>query len=268
MKKKFTAQYFERKRPDYTHQNIFHDRKYILFPKDNAVTSSLLNGWLYKEYMFQFLTDNAIPVLGTNIIDIGANNGHFTVEFAHLVGDTGNVYAFEPQRVIFQQLCGNIFINGLDNVHAYNLAIGDKNILTEIERPDYFSQGNVNFGDVHVGNIHTDKKEQIQQIALDSIPFENVSIIKIDVQGFEPFVIEGAKNTIKKHRPYIFIEVEGEQLEKYGKSEDELVRQIEDLQYVVKRFQFGVPYHTKTGMCLDYVCIPKEKYNQRSYKIR
>ena len=67
------------------------------------------------------------------IIDIGANNGHFTVEFAQYVGDNGKVHSFEPQRIIFQQLCGNVFLNGLDNVYTYNVALGDKVGITYVE---------------------------------------------------------------------------------------------------------------------------------------
>ena len=88
MKKTFNIQYFERIRKNHIHTLQPAYRKYILFPNDNAVTSCLINGSIYEPYYFDFISDNLISLDGMEIIDIGANNGHFTVEFAQYVGDT------------------------------------------------------------------------------------------------------------------------------------------------------------------------------------
>ncbi len=103
---------------------------------------------------------------------------------------------------------------------------------------------------------------------LDSFDFNAVKVLKIDVQGYESNVIEGAVKTIEKHRPYIFIEIEEECLVKFGSSEKDLIKQIEELGYVVKRFQVGIPYNSTSGYCLDCVCIPKEKYENKNYIIK
>jgi FkbM family methyltransferase len=268
MKRTFNVEYFERNRKNHIRPLLPAKRKYVLFPNDNAITSSLIEGWVYEPYLFHFISDNMIELEGTEIVDVGANNGHFTIEFSHYVGDTGKVYAFEPQRVIFQQLCGNIFLNGLDNVFAYNAAIGKEAGMTYIEKVDYFERGNVNFGDVHTINKNSENNEVIAITKLDDIEFQNLSVVKIDVQGFESYVLEGSEVTIWKHRPYIFIEIEEDQLQKYGFTEEKLIKQIERMDYVVKRFQVGVPYQTKSGVCLDCVCIPKEKFEKENYKIR
>lgn len=152
MKKIFNIQYYERIRKNHINSLVPANRKYILFPKDNAVSSSLIDGRTYEPYMFKFISDNLIDLEDSEIVDIGANNGHFTIEFAHYVGDNGRVYSFEPQRIIFQQLCGNVFLNGLDNVYCYNTAVGDMDGITTIETPNYFNDGDVNFGDVHIKN--------------------------------------------------------------------------------------------------------------------
>ena len=121
MKNKFSVEYYQRVRKNVLRPLDANFRRYVLFPNDNAVTASLIEGWNYEEYMFHFINDNMLDLEGTDVIDIGANNGNFTIEFAELVGDNGKVYAFEPQRIIFQQLCGNVFLNGLDNVYTYNV---------------------------------------------------------------------------------------------------------------------------------------------------
>lgn len=268
MKKTFNVQYYERERKNHIHPLMPAKRKYVLFPNDNAVTSSLIEGGIYEPYLFYFLSDNMIELEGTEIVDIGANNGHFTIEFANYVGDCGRVYAFEPQRIIYQQLCANIFLNGLDNVFAYNVAIGKEAGTTFIEKINYFETGRVNFGDVHTISKNIDNNEVVAMTKIDDIEFQNLSVIKIDVQGFEPYVLEGSQTTIWKHRPYIFIEIEEDQLQKYGFTEDSLIKQLEKMDYVVIRFQIGIPYQTKNGVCLDCVCIPKEKFEKQNYKIR
>ena len=261
MKTKFQIGLYQSSKRDFIVKHITNNLKFALFPNDNAVSSSIINGWQYEPYMFEFLIRNNIQTTGRSIIDIGANNGSFAVDFAHLVGDKGNVYSFEPQRIIFYQLCGNVFMNGIDNVHCYNLAIGNSDTDIQVQKPNYFQNGNVNFGDVKVGKVEGESVS-VQQRRLDYFDFNDVVFIKIDVQGYELNVIKGAENTIRKYRPYLFVEFEDDLLQEAGTSEKELQEKIESLGYVVKRFQEGMPYQTTSGKCLDCVCIPKEKFEE------
>lgn len=266
MKTKFQIGLYQSSKRDFIVKHITNNLKFALFPNDNAVSSSIINGWQYEPYMFEFLIRNNIQTTGRSIIDIGANNGSFAVDFAHLVGDRGNVYSFEPQRIIFYQLCGNVFMNGIDNVHCYNLAIGNSDTDIQVQKPNYFQNGNVNFGDVKVGKVEGESVS-VQQRRLDYFDFNDVVFIKIDVQGYELNVIKGAENTIRKHRPYLFVEFEDDLLKEAGTSEKELQEKIESLGYVVKRFQEGMPYQTTSGKCLDCVCIPKEKFEEFNHII-
>jgi len=252
----------------YTTQAIKNKRgrKYILFPKDNAVTSSLYNNELYEPWLYEFLHVNDIPVEGTEIIDIGSNNGQIAIEFAHLVGDGGTVHAFEPQRVIYYQLCGNVFFNGLDNVLCNHMAIGNYDGITKVENPNYFDKGFVNFGDVHVGKEFKDY-EVVQIKKLDSFTFTRVSVMKIDVQGFEIEVLNGAINTINEHRPIIFIEIEEDQLHRYGQTEESVINVLKDLNYTVNRFHEGKPFQTISGKCLDFVAVPNDRYDINKIKL-
>jgi len=157
------------------------------------------------------------------------------------------------------QLCANVFLNGLDNVYTYNFALGDTNKEVKLEKPDYHDKRTVNFGNVAILDNVCKNYDIVETKRLDDFEFKNVSFIKIDVQGYEPFVIEGAKETISKHRPYLFVEFEDHMLIPNGSSDDELKQQIEALGYEVKRFKDGIPYQTKSGKCLDCVCIPIER---------
>jgi FkbM family methyltransferase len=266
MKTKFQIGLYQSSKRDFIVKHITNNLKFALFPNDNAVSSSIINGWQYEPYMFEFLIRNNIQTTGRSIIDIGANNGSFAVDFAHLVGDKGNVYSFEPQRIVYYQLCGNVFMNGIDNVYCYNLAIGNSDTDIQVQKPNYFQNGNVNFGDVKVGKVQGDSVS-VEQRRLDYFDFNDVIFIKIDVQGYELNVIKGAENTIRKHRPYLFVEFEDDLLKEAGTSEKELQDKIESLGYIVKRFQEGMPYQTTSGKCLDCVCIPKEKFEEFNHII-
>jgi FkbM family methyltransferase len=269
MKTKFQIGLFQYIKKDFIVKHITNNLKFALFPNDNAVSSSIINGWQYEPYMFEFLERNNIITTDKDIIDIGANNGSFAVDFAHLVGDSGKVYAFEPQRLIYYQLCGNVFMNGLDNVYTFNIALGNVCDTIYMEKSNYYDSGNVNFGNIKVDKINQPldfssrqikaDKEWITQLTLDSFSFNDVAFIKIDVQGYELNVIKGAEKTIAEHRPYLFVEFEDDLLQEAGTSEKELQEKIESLGYVVKRFQEGISYQTTSGKCLDCVCIPKEK---------
>jgi FkbM family methyltransferase len=263
VKKKFNVEIYSTEKIDKRNSLVKNKLKYALFPNDNAVTSSIIQGWQYEPYIFEFLKINCIETYGKDIVDVGANNGNFAVEFSHLAGDDGKVHSFEPQRIIYYQLCTNVFINGLDNVYCHNVAIGNKNDIAFMEEPNYMSKEAVNFGDVRIKKP-SENNVIVKLKKLDDYDFQDVVFIKIDVQGYESFVIDGALSTIKKHRPYLFVEFEEHLLVENGSSEDLLKKQIEDIGYVVKRFQEGIPYQTESGMCLDCVCIPIEK--EESFK--
>ena len=93
---------------------------------------------------------------------------------------------------------------------------------------------------------------------LDSYDFENIVLIKIDTQGHEYFVLEGAKETIRQHRPYIILEIEKVFLDLYGIEVSTLYNLLNELGYTCFQLSKGVPYFTSTGYCVDYVAIPNE----------
>src|SRR5215831_3472721 len=61
---------------------------------------------------------------GQSVIEVGSNIGAHTLHLAKLVGPQGTVYAFEPQRLLFQLLCANVTLNERFNVRTYHGAVG------------------------------------------------------------------------------------------------------------------------------------------------
>jgi len=147
---------------------------------------------------------------------------------------------------VYYQLCGNVFANGLPNVMCENVALGDTTDgdSISVEDLDYFSES-VNSGNTHVGQFGS---HVVQVNNLDDYQLDNVSLIKIDVQGYEPYVLDGAKQTILKNKPTIFIEIEPEHLEMFGFNKWDVFNRLHELGYKV------IHDHT-----FDYVAIPLEK---------
>lgn len=75
---------------------------------------------------------NILLPKGAVVVDIGAHVGPHAIALAHQVGPTGRVYAFEPQRTLFNLLCGNAALNGYYNVKAEQLALSDKEGYVEV----------------------------------------------------------------------------------------------------------------------------------------
>jgi FkbM family methyltransferase len=129
---------------------------------------------------------------GAVAFDVGASLGIHTVFMAKRVGDTGRVVAFEPEQGSFQKLLANVALNGLTNVLALPVGLGE-------ERRDVPLYG----GAEYCFNLGQ-KGREIHQMAeiwpgdeviqKKSLPPPN--LVKIDVEGFEYFVLKGLRKTL------------------------------------------------------------------------
>jgi FkbM family methyltransferase len=183
----------------------------------------LLRGDMISQYVDMYgewseteidLFKQLLPTDGV-CIEIGSNIGMHAVPLSMICGE-GRVYCFEPQRPLFHILCGNIALNNRLNVVARNQAVGDKRECVDIETSDY--DENWNYGSFSVTSGFSRegsfkgavRKEPVDVISLDDDStigrLDRVHLIKIDVEGFEPKVLRGAKKLIARHKPDIFVE--------------------------------------------------------------
>ncbi|WP_037368041.1 FkbM family methyltransferase [Selenomonas ruminantium] len=180
----------------------FRYGKIIYNTRDQYIGKSLE---LYGEYsesearIFEFFIKP-----GDTVVEVGANIGSHTVHLAQLVGDSGVVWAFEPQRLVFQLLAGNMAINGITNVFCQQQCVSDKSgtILVPVLDVDDI----VNWGGLSLE--HSQAGEPVQVITLDSLELPRCDFMKIDVEGMEQNVLQGARKTIEKYRPVIYMEAD------------------------------------------------------------
>ncbi len=136
---------------------------------------------------------------GYVVIEAGGNFGTHTVAIAQIVGDVGCVFAFEPQRLVYRVLVANAVINSLSNVTAVHAGLGA--LLGSIKVPILNPTKGLNFDSFRLGQFDTGENVPIQTI--DSLDLNRCRLIKVDVEGMECEVLEGAHNTIERLRPLL-----------------------------------------------------------------
>lgn len=136
------------------------------------------------------------------VLDIGANIGAHAVSLAHLVGPKGMVIAFEPIPFLFQMLCGNVALNALQNVRCFPYALGATHDTVKIPPIDFGREDN--YGGISVDQFTAG--ELVPVMPLDVLDLKHVEFLKIDVEGMERLVIAGARQTIAKYTPLLYVE--------------------------------------------------------------
>lgn len=135
---------------------------------------------------------------GAAVVDAGANIGNHTLFFG-LVCRAGRIDAFEPLRTIFPVLRRNVDLNGLTQVRCHNAALG--------ARPGSATLANYGPGNMAASSFDLGAGADYPVVALDQLELDRLDFLKIDVEGSQVAMLEGARETIARHRPMIWIEL-------------------------------------------------------------
>ncbi len=161
---------------------------------------------------------------GDTVLDIGAALGMYTVPLADIVGPDGRVFSFEPQhRGVFTVRLLRI-LTGARRGLTRRIALGPTAGVGHIAVP--FLRGFPIFGHGHIAEGADDGADRIHRSStrIDTVDawcaahgIDHVAFIKVDVEGFEPSVIEGARAVICRDRPSLLLEIEDRHLVRYGR---------------------------------------------------
>ena len=158
------------------------------------------------------------------VIDIGANRGIYAYPLADLCS---SVDLFEPNPI-----CASIlrsWSKSKPNVSVYNVAVSDHsgyaNLKIPVDASGIEHDSSASLDNVPQGHF---RELAVKLVDLDSFKFNNVELIKIDVEGHELEVINGAINTIQLNTPAILVEIE--QRHSIKKNEETFIR-IKNLGY-------------------------------------
>ena len=151
---------------------------------------------------------NIFAVLGTCspgavIIDGGANAGFFTIPVSnHMRDRRPRMISFEPQRELYRALSGSLALNDIDFCELHNAGLGEYPGTARIPPIDYGVPQD--FGCVQIAQNGPGTPVEIMTI--DGLALDRLDFIKLDVEGYECAALAGSIQTIKKYRPYIWVE--------------------------------------------------------------
>jgi FkbM family methyltransferase len=150
------------------------------------------------------------------VLDVGAHIGLYSVALGKQL-TRGHVYAFEPQPMLFTLLSLNLLENRVPHYDIYNTAIAARLSTATMQRAvadgkgagravDYRTDDQYNFGGLAIGRGGQLTTTIALDDFVDKMRLSRVDLLKVDVEGAEPFVFYGARRTIKRHRPIIHFE--------------------------------------------------------------
>lgn len=206
---------------------------------------------------------------GMNALDIGANIGWFTVNMAFLVGPAGRVDAFEPRDDLAFHLGRTLLENRLTNVTIHRCALG----ATEGPGRVSFGKDDHNPGGTHLefgSTAHWNVSQETVVRRLASAVWTPVDFIKIDVEGAEKLVLDGAGPILDRDRPIILTEVNHQCLQRTSQiSAADYVHYLETLGYVIAHIlpdgrcgeRAAADNIEAAGGVLNLGCFPEEEYS-------
>jgi FkbM family methyltransferase len=164
---------------------------------------------------------------GHTVVEVGANIGNYTRLFARLVGNKGHVHAFEPVRDNFSRLTSQL--SDSTNVSLNQMGVGNTEGEQEILIPSNDAQQS-SFAAHTIGSWATTdqiRRELVRVVSIDSYLRRNdvdrVNFMKIDVEGSELKVLEGAKECLSGYRPVIHLEINSDWLKDFMTSPGEII---------------------------------------------
>lgn len=167
-------------------------------------------------------------------VDVGSNNA---VNAIHYAERFNHVECFEPTHLAQQLWHNTVRDNAVTNVTLHTEAIGEDSRTTEIILHER------NGGHNHLAHYDknpradrsrlTRRTQTVDQRTLDSYGFTDVDFIKIDVEGYEWFVLKGAEDTIARERPLLQLEIVAHQCKKFDYTAEDLIDYIRSMDYRV-----------------------------------
>lgn len=160
---------------------------------DEFISRILINGSFDELNLLSHIAER-YPVQKV-ILDIGANIGNHTIYFAEFL-QADRIHSFEPYPASFLLLERNT--EQYPHVSLYNTALGAQEGLVSMYAPPN------NMANAHITG--TNSTSNISMVPLDSFGFEDVTLMKVDVEGYELEVFKGGMETIRRCRPVLFVE--------------------------------------------------------------
>ena len=210
--------------------------KMYVDPEDMSLSAKLLMGGVYERQKTELF--KKMVKEGMVVVDLGANIGYYTLMAARLVGESGRVFAFEPEPNNYALLVKNIEANGYSNVIPMRKAVSNKNGEIKLFlAPE--ARDTSRIYDSQNGR----ESMVIKATCLDEFFKDydgNIDFIKIDIEGAEMLALEGMTETIRRNKKLVIItECHAEGLSMCGSSPEAYLGKL--MEYNFKLYQMKEP---------------------------
>ncbi len=230
--------------------NICHERRLqipVRFPwydgstinlhLGNDVSCPTFIGGCIEPNEFAFVDAFLKP--GMIFVDIGANEGSYSVFASKRVGPSGKLIAFEPSEREYGRLQANLALNDLGNFQTEKIALAEAEGKGVLRLCEYGHEGQNTLGNF-AHNVLQDGTQNVDMSSLDEYlethPITRLDFIKIDVEGSEQRVLEGARRTLAKYRPVVLLELNDAALQFQGASCESVANFLRSIDYAIYNF--------------------------------
>lgn len=255
--------YFESRKLDGPLVMDWHDGLRLRLHLGNDLSKQLFVGGCFEPNEFAFLSKMLRP--GMTFVDVGANDGIYSLFASRRVGAAGQVWAFEPSRREFNRLKANLSLNRLANVHAFRVALSNHNGHAELVVAGYGHEGQNTLGAFIYPGVDLLRKERVRVRKLDDVAAERqlrrLDVMKVDAEGAACLVLEGAERLLREMRPLLLLEWSGPTLQAHGTRGQQLRARLQSLEYRLYGFdrETGLPAPAANGHWSDnIIAAPSE----------
>jgi len=218
---------------------------------------------------FHFLGQILKP--GMTVLDVGANEGLYTLFSARRIGVSGRVVAFEPSSRERRSLQHNVTRNRLCNVTIVPSAVGSSEGTAALQIASGVHSGHNTLGSLVYDDAPAVGVEHVPverlDVVMDRLGIAKVDVIKIDVEGAEMHVLEGARRTLASQRPVLMVEANDDALRAQGASTEALFAFLRnELDYGIFVFSAATggvePMSEGSPASANIVAVPSERRSE------
>ncbi|MCB0744927.1 MAG: FkbM family methyltransferase, partial [Ignavibacteriae bacterium] len=192
---------------------------------------------------------------GDIFIDVGANIGLFSLIASKIVGEEGKVICFEPSPITYFRLKENVDLNGFKNIDCRNIGLSDapKELTFYISNKGYDAWNS--FAPSQDDKLNDKIKVPVStlEIQLNTINKELIRLVKIDVEGWEKFVLNGGSQFFVDYKPIVMVEFTEENTFNAGYSVYDIYDIMQNWGYVWYRIVNGKMIEEIKQMRYPYV---------------
>ncbi len=218
--------------------------------KDSVLSKIIYDGFEEEELSFV----KGTLAEGDIFIDIGANVGLFSLIASECIGATGSIISFEPSPVTFNRLAENISLNAIKNIDLRNIGLSNQTG----EFRFYVSDNGYDAWDSFAPSQDNKLQKAISvtvsnlDTELEKVDKNRIKLIKIDVEGWEKYVLLGGENLFRNYAPTVMVEFTEENTFNAGYAIHEIYDLMVDYGYVWHTIKEGKLVHDPKKLHYPY----------------